>query len=358
MRERWENGKNQGDSNLERFLASVDTGMQKADPALTDGQRETVLSSARSAWEKLWYPPPENCADEYLHPYLNESERLKTIERLDELDELSAPAIVDLLSSIAADEGDLKRLREEVDRTEAIGPQLDTKRKRLFAINSERDTQNQEVGALKREMASLDSQIIQKNTDLARLSDRLDQSAPSTRRATQAQRVALMVDEIVAKAVPSQINAIATAMTKAHRSMAHKKDLVARIAIDDNCDVRLLDTGDKDLRDYDLSAGEKQIFTQALISAVSSVSGHGFPMVVDTPLGRLDSEHRKGVLNHLVQREHQVILLSTDTEVVGEYFQGIAPHVQKKYLVDFEQVGNIGRSTVRQGYFEEMEGRA
>ena len=140
--------------------------------------------------------------------------------------------------------------------------------------------------------------------------------------------------------------------------MAHKKDLVERIAIDENCEVKLLDTGGKDLRDYDLSAGEKQIFTQALISAVSSVSGLGFPMVVDTPLGRLDIEHRKGVLNHLARREHQVILLSTDTEVVGEYLREIASHVQKKYLLDFEQVGDTGRSTVRQGYFEETEVRA
>jgi DNA sulfur modification protein DndD len=111
------------------------------------------------------------------------------------------------------------------------------------------------------------------------------------------------------------------------------------------------------MRRYDLSAGEKQIFTQALISAVSSVSGRGFPMVVDTPLGRLDIEHRKGVLNHLVQREHQVILLSTNTEVVGEYLREIAPHVQKKYLVHFERVGDIGQSTARPGYFEEAEVR-
>ena len=107
-----------------------------------------------------------------------------------------------------------------------------------------------------------------------------------------------------------------------------------------------------DVRRYDLSAGEKQIFTQALISAVSSVSGRGFPMVVDTPLGRLDVEHRKGVLNHLVKREHQVILLSTDTEVVGEYLKEIAPNVQRKFLIQFERVGDIGQSTVKRGYFE------
>lgn len=194
--ERWENGKSQGDSNLERFLASVDAGMQELDPALTGGQREGVLNSARSAWEKLWYPPPDNCAEVYLHPYLNELERSKVIDRLEELDELGAPAIVELLASIAANEEALKRLQDEVTRTEAVAPHVDTKRERLSHVGSELQRFDQEIGALRREMASLESQIGQKNTDLTKLSGQLDQAAPSARRAARANKVAMMVDQI------------------------------------------------------------------------------------------------------------------------------------------------------------------
>ena len=355
LRQSWESGKAQGDSNLERFLAAVDAGMGTIDPNLSDGQRRAVLARARSAWQQLWYPPPENCAEDYLHSYLNERERSKAIDRLEDLDRLAAPAIVDLLGSIAADEKQLARLQEEVTRTEAVAPAADKKRKRLSALNGEIQELDREVGALRREMQALDSQIKQKNTEWTRLTGRLDQAKPAVRRVTRALKVADLVDAIVARAVPSQIEAIAKAMTSAHRSMAHKKDLVERIAIDANCDVQLLNGEGLDLRRYDLSAGEKQIFTQALISAVSSVSGRGFPMVVDTPLGRLDVEHRKGVLKHLVEREHQVILLSTDTEVVGEYLQEIAPHVQCTFLISFERIGDIGQSRVQPGYFEGEE---
>ena len=357
VRERWENGRKQGDRNLERFIGAVNSGMEGIDPSLTDRQRSAVLDSARAAWEKLWYPPPDNCADNFLHPYLNELERSKVIDRLDELDELGAPSIVELLNAIAANEDSLKRLQDEVTRTEAVAPHVDKKRERLTQLNGEIQQLDQEIGALKREISALQSQINNKNTELTKLAGQWDQAKPSVRRAMRALKVASMVDDIVAKAVPSQIDAIAAAMTEAHRSMAHKKDLVERIAIDENCDVKLLNIDGMDLRGYDLSAGEKQIFTQALISAVSSVSGRGFPMVVDTPLGRLDIEHRKGVLNHLVQRKHQVILLSTNTEVVGEYLREIAPHVQKKYIVQFERVGEIGQSTARPGYFDDAEMR-
>ena len=353
VRERWESGKSQGDSNLERFIRSVDSGMNNINPALSAGQREGVLENARRAWEKLWHPPPVNCAEEYLHSFLNERERQNAVECLDKLDELSAPAIVNLLNEIAIHESELYRLHDEITRTENIAPHLDEKRANLKKISDEIGEYEQEIGVLNREIASLQGQINQKKAELTKLSGQFDQAIPSARRVNRANKVAQMVDKIVAKAVPSQIEAIADAMTNAHRSMAHKKDLVERIAIDENCDVRLLNSERMDLRDYDLSAGEKQIFTQALLSAVSSVSGRGFPMVIDTPLGRLDIEHRKGVLNHLAQRAHQVILLSTNTEVVGTYLNEIESRVQKKYLVHFEHVGEIGQSTARPGYFEE-----
>lgn len=355
VRERWESAKSQSDSNLERFIRSVESGMNNIDPALSAEQREAVLESARRAWEKLWHPPPANCADEYLHSFLNERERLKAVECLDTLDELSAPAIVNLLDEIAAHESELYRLHDEITRTENIAPHLDEKRINLKKINGEIGKYEQEIGALNREIASLQDQINQRNAELTKLSGQFDQAIPSARRIDRANKVAQMVDKIVAKAVPSQIKAIADAMTDAHRSMAHKKDLVERITIEENCDVKLFNSEGMDLRDYDLSAGEKQIFTQALLSAVSSVSARGFPMVIDTPLGRLDIEHRKGVLNHLAQRDHQVILLSTNTEVVGTYLREIEPRVQKKYLVHFEHVGEIGQSTVRPGYFKETE---
>src|SRR5690606_28631073 len=186
IRERWESGKNQGDKNLERFLGAVDRGMTGIDPSLTDHQRTSVLDTARSAWEQLWYPPPDNCADSFLHPYLNEVERSKVIDRLEELDELGAPAIVDLLNDIAVNEEALERLQEEVTRTESVAPHVDKKRERLMALNGQIQELDQEVGALKREMASLESQINQKNTELTKLAGQWDQAKPSVRRAMRA----------------------------------------------------------------------------------------------------------------------------------------------------------------------------
>lgn len=357
MRDKWQVGRQQGDANLTKYLTNVRASLDDVRPDLADVQKEAVVAIASEAWDTLWNPPPTNISESIVHTYLNEMDKLKVVEQLDQLDELGAPAVVELLDSISANDEAYNKLQHEITRTESIAPHVDKKKSDLAAVNGRIQEVDQELGALKREVSVYEADIVKKNTELSKLSGAWDQAKPSLRRASRALKVATMVDSIVNQAVPSQISAVAKAMTQAHHSMAHKKDMVDRIDIDDDCQVRLLNKEGVDLRNYDLSAGEKQIFTQALISAVASVSQRAFPMVIDTPLGRLDVAHRKGVLRHLVQRGHQVILLSTNTEVVGEYLEEIEQNVQKKFLISFERVGDTGESSVREGYFAGQESR-
>lgn len=357
LRDKWQVGRQQGDANLEKYLATVQASLDRVRPDLADPQKEAVINIASEAWETLWNPPPADISDSIVHGYLNEMDKLKVVEQLDQLDELGAPAVVELLDAISANSEAYEKLQHEITRTESIAPHVDKKKADLSGVNARLQEVDQELGALKREVSVYEADLVKKNTELSKLSGAWDQAKPSLRRASRALKVATMIDAIVSQAVPSQISAVAKAMTGAHHSMAHKKDMVDRIDIDDECQVRLLNKDGVDLRNYDLSAGEKQIFTQALISAVASVSQRAFPMVIDTPLGRLDVAHRKGVLRHLVQRGHQVILLSTNTEVVGEYLDEIQQSVQKKFLISFERVGDTGESSVSEGYFPGPEAR-
>jgi len=82
----------------------------------------------------------------------------------------------------------------------------------------------------------------------------------------------------------------------------------------------------------DLSAGEKQLFAIAFIYALSKLSSRHMPFVIDTPLGRLDTEHRRRfVADFIPNASHQVILLSTDTEIVGQLYRDIQPLLAHHY---------------------------
>jgi DNA sulfur modification protein DndD len=95
-------------------------------------------------------------------------------------------------------------------------------------------------------------------------------------------------------------------------------------------------------------------FTQALIQAIAKVSGRDFPFVVDTPLARLDVDHRIGVLRHFTDRAGQVILLSTDTEVVGPYLDAIRKRVLAAYRLNVHTEDGVTVTTVQEGYFERI----
>lgn len=353
IREGWEAGRAQGDRNLERFVDLFASAVAQIEPALQEGQVSGVRSAINTCWEALWYPPPDGCADSILHIHLTSADRQRVRQKLSDVSELGAPQVLTLLDRVVAAETEAAKIKDSIARLEGVAPQLEEKQDRLRALNNEIDTANKELGALKNQVTGLTAQIEAKNKAIANLGAQMDQAQPALRRATRGDKMAALIDEIVQEAVPSQISEIAAAMTAAHRTMAHKKDLVEQVHIDSNCNVQLLNKQGRDVRDMDLSAGEKQIFTQALISAVAQVSGRVFPMLIDTPLGRLDVNHRRGVLQHLIERKGQVILLSTNTEVVGEYYELVRPHLLKCYVIEHDHLDGLGSSKPREGYFEE-----
>ena len=98
--------------------------------------------------------------------------------------------------------------------------------------------------------------------------------------------------------------------------------MVEQIHIDpESFAVRIFDDAGRAIAKRRLSEGEKQIFAIAVLWGLGRASARSLPAIIDTPMARLDVKHR----NHLVQRyfpnaSHQVIILSTDTEVDRQYY--------------------------------------
>ena len=71
------------------------------------------------------------------------------------------------------------------------------------------------------------------------------------------------------------------------------------------------------------SAGAEQVVALSLISGLNKKSGRGLPMIMDTPLGRLDPKHRTNILKNLPQMASQIVLLAHAGEIDPE--RGLAP---------------------------------
>lgn len=99
-----------------------------------------------------------------------------------------------------------------------------------------------------------------------------------------------------------------------------------------------------------LSKGEKQVFVLALYWAIIKAAGQKVPFIIDTPFARIDTEHREQITKSFFTTiSDQVIILSTDEEVVGSYYKMLSPNLAHEYLLDYGQ--KTGRTTVKNGYF-------
>ena len=99
-----------------------------------------------------------------------------------------------------------------------------------------------------------------------------------------------------------------------------------------------------------LSAGERQLLATALLWGLRRAAGRVVPLVIDTPLGRLDSSHRMHlVMRYFPHASHQTILLSTDEEIVGEYYDALRPWIGAEYILTSDEQARS--STIAGGYF-------
>ncbi|ELQ6261748.1 DNA sulfur modification protein DndD [Cronobacter malonaticus] len=141
----------------------------------------------------------------------------------------------------------------------------------------------------------------------------------------------------------------------AYRKLARKEDLQLSAHINpETFDVELINEQGSVINRKLLSAGEKQIYAIAILEALAKTSGRDLPVIIDTPLGRLDSKHRDKLINHYFpEASHQVVLLSTDTEVDERYFvDQLRDDISHAYEIVFN--AHTKSSVLKPGYFWEL----
>lgn len=133
--------------------------------------------------------------------------------------------------------------------------------------------------------------------------------------------------------------------------LARKQEVVSDVRIDtDSFTVTLIDKEGRESPKAALSAGEKQIYAIAILWALARTSGRALPVIIDTPLARLDSDHRANLLDrYFPHASHQVVMLSTDTEVDASLFEALRPSVSRAYRLEYDT--RSGSTVLESGYF-------
>lgn len=104
---------------------------------------------------------------------------------------------------------------------------------------------------------------------------------------------------------------------------------------------------DKEMNPMDIlssSSGQKQIIATALIWGISEYITEEIPMIIDTPLGRLDEKNQSLILNQFYPKaSSQVLILPTPSELKNDGFKNLEENVSQVLTLS-----NAGSSTTLQ----------
>lgn len=345
-RETWEAGRNEGSRHLDRFTADLSERIDQLEPPLDTMRQEAVIGAAKAAWESLWHPPPDGCADDYFHASLTGTTRAATIDHLVAVGRHSAEEASEQVLRFETARNTAEAKKRERLELERIAPEIKQLADRLKMLSRQHGKLVERRDTAQREIDAATARLGEKRSELGRYMSRMGKQAPALLYAERADAYAKLIDDLLKEAVPFEVKEVADEMTLAWKAMAHMSDRVERIEISSDCKVKMLAADGTDLHQIDKSAGASQVFTQALISAITKVSGRTFPFIVDTPLARLSRDQRLGVLKTFTDRPGQAILLSTDQEVVDDKLDAIRNRISASYELKVTQDRGVAVTTV------------
>ncbi|WP_198134591.1 DNA sulfur modification protein DndD [Shewanella denitrificans] len=169
--------------------------------------------------------------------------------------------------------------------------------------------------------------------------------------ASRALSVIELLEQLRAQLSQTRLSQLESEFNTSYHKLARKNDLDIHAKIDRNSfDVSLYDSKQRHIDRKAISAGEKQIYAIAMLDALGKVAGKKLPVVIDTPLGRLDSKHRNKLISHYFpEASEQVIILSTDTEVDAGFFDALEGSIHQSYQITFN--AETQSSSIEKGYF-------
>lgn len=261
----------------------------------------------------------------------------------------------EFVARLAMLEERLARVNDEIDRLPTEDRIADITHA-LDAARKAHESKLAELEALKVRIQALRKQHEQVEASLDKLSDRhLDVRFAEDDRLRMLKHSSKVRDTLGAfrtRVVRKNTQRMEGLMLESFQKLLRKTDLVTGLSINpESFEPSLTGRDGKVLPIERLSAGERQLLATSLLWGLARASGRPVPTIIDTPLGRLDSSHRK----HLVERyfpnaSHQVLLLSTDEEIVGQYHEALKPYISSSYLLVHDETA--GQTSIQEGYFQ------
>lgn len=189
------------------------------------------------------------------------------------------------------------------------------------------------------------------NRNVSELLENMEADDDNKRALKYSEMAVQVLNEFSVRLQKNKTGLLGETITDCYKKLANKKNLIDKIIMDPvTLDLIYLDELGGAVEKTALSAGEKQLMVISILWALAICSKKKLPVIIDTPLSRLDSNHRKSLIqNYFPQASDQTIILSTDSEIDRNYYQLIRDNVGDEFTLSYDDESKS--TTIRKGYF-------
>lgn len=261
----------------------------------------------------------------------------------------------------------LTELREELNEVEddldrvpqdlILQPIVET----LNTLVEERDELQRKAEQIADDLGTVEFKLDRAESHLENVKERLEEEQKENERVQEALRTQKALRDYADRLKRKKLNLLEETLAGRFNELCRKETILDAVDIDADTFEVVLHRGHETFGREELSAGETQLFAIATIWALREVSGVPMPVIIDTPLGRLDEDHRSAMIQtYLPRASHQVMLLATDAEVDEDVLSDLEPALSHTYHLRFDEdtqrteVDEIDATAGQQQIFEEV----
>ena len=177
------------------------------------------------------------------------------------------------------------------------------------------------------------------------------ESRDSSERTIKYSNIALSIlDKYQVELQKRKTDILAETITSCYKKLANKKNLINKIVMEsDSLAIKYLSEEGKEVTQDSLSAGEQQLMVISILWALAICSKKKLPVIIDTPLSRLDSLHRIALINtYFPNAGEQTIILSTDSEIDSTYYDLMKDNVGDEFTLKYDE--KTKSTSIERGY--------
>ena len=315
-----------------------------------------LTDSQKSEIEKRLLALFSGAGTEEVVKILNLSERdaAKVLNKMEEIEQSDVLQLHDLIAQKQEVDDEIHSIQSSLQsrgNTQSERELFDSLQETMESCQIQIGRLSVSINNLQDEIHIVEGRIKDIEMELNKLYERHNTSREKARFIEECDALVNMLNSYIVKLRKRKIQLLRDKTFEMYLQLSSKSDLVNSVDIDKKTyEITIKDKNGNIMRKSGLSAGEKEVFAISLLWGLAQTSQLNLPIIIDTPLSRLDSIHRDNIVRqYFPNAAEQVIILSTDTEVDSNYFKNLEPHLSGAARLVFNK--NQELTTVSEGYF-------